>query len=191
MNIQKINSFQSFGKTAMLKCSIKNSETENKQSATMYKMDPLNYEDAKDVLYSRHTTPIKKDFLIAQTTREPHNEFFLLKDNETGEVISCAQTSHHYRTDPAKHPGLSTLIEEFSENPKYINAAEPLLAGITKRAQNRFDETVYTAFNLETLPSLKQAKFSKTKLGEFYIPQRRFDTLINQAEKRSQIEYLI
>ena len=86
---------------------------------------------------------------------------------------------------------LSTLIEEMNVNPNYVNGAEPLLAYIVKAAGERFDSTVYAAFNQDKIPSLKRAKFTQTKLGEFFIPEKRYSTLIEQAEKRSNIEYFI
>ena len=120
-------------------------------------------------------------------------------NDKTKEVISCAQTSHHYRpiqisngfeSITFENPGSNTLIEEMNVNQNYVNAAEPLLAYIVKSAGERFDSTVYTSFNQDFVPALKRAKFSQTKLGEFYIPEKRYATLINQAEEHSQIEYL-
>lgn len=191
MKITKINSQQSFGKTALLYCQIKQESNKEKVSATLYKMDPNNKKDIDDVKYSKQTRCIYSDFLNEAGQRYPHREFYLLQNDKTGEVISCAQTSHHYRPANAKNEGFSTLIEEMNENRKYINGAEPMLAYIAKHAEERYDSTVYTAFRLEEVPSLKRAKFTETKLGEFYLPQKRYNVLIDQAEKRSQIEFLV
>lgn len=200
MNISKLNNCYSFGKKALLTCEIKQGPTKNKVQATLYKMDPHNLSDIDDVRYSKQTMCIQSDFSKAIEQRIPNKDFYILRNDKTKEVISCAQTSHHYRTDQIsrgfntitfENPGLSTLIEEMNVNPNYVNGAEPLLAYIVKAAGERFDSTVYTAFDQDVVPSLKRAKFSQTKLGEFFIPEKRYSILMDQAEKHSQIEYLV
>lgn len=191
MNISKLNNCYSFGKKALLTCEIKQEPNKNKVQATLYKMDPHNLSDIDDVRYSKNTRCIHHDFFKAVEERHPNREFYLLQNDKTKEVICCAQTSHHYRPSSAQNPGLCTLIDEIGVNYNYVNGTEPMLAYIVKRAGERFDSTVYTAFTQEELPSLKRAKFSKTNLGEFYIPEKRYNTLIDQAEGRSQIEYLV
>ena len=191
MKIAKINSNQNFGKTALLSCQIKQEENKEKVNATLYKMDPHNPKDINDVKYSKQTRCIYRDFVAALEQRQQNREFYLLQNDKTGEVISCAQTSHHYRPANAQNEGFSTLIEEMNENKKYINASEPLLAYIAKHAAERYDSTVYTAFTTDEIPSLKRAKFTQTKLGEFFIPEKRYYVLIDQAEKHSQIEFLV
>lgn len=200
MNISRLNNCYSFGKKALLTCEIKQEPNKNKVQATLYKMDPHNLSDIEDVRYSKQTRCIHFDFQRASEQRIPNKDFYILRNDKTKEVISCAQTSHHYRPDQIsrglntitfENPGLSTLIEEMNVNPNYVNGAEPLLAYIVKAAGERFDSTVYAAFNQDKIPSLKRAKFTQTKLGEFFIPEKRYSTLIEQAEKRSNIEYFI
>ena len=200
MNISKLNNCYSFGKKALLTCEIKQEPNKNKVQATLYKMDPHNLSDIDDVRYSKQTMCIQSDFSKAAEQRIPSKDFYILRNDRTKEVISCAQTSHHYRADQIsrgfntitfENPGLSTLIEEMNVNPNYVNGAEPLLAYIVKAAGERFDSTVYTAFDQDVVPSLKRAKFTQTKLGEFFIPEKRYSILMDQAERRSQIEYLV
>lgn len=199
MNISKLNNCNSFGKKALLTCEIKQELNKNKVQATLYKMDPHNLSDIDDVMYSKQTRCILPDFITSIEKLYPNKDFYLLQNDKTKEVISCAQTSHHYRpiqisngfeSTTFENPGSNTLIEEMNVNQNYVNAAEPLLAYIVKSAGERFDSTVYTSFNQDFVPALKRAKFSQTKLGEFYIPEKRYATLINQAEEHSQIEYL-
>ncbi len=199
MNISKLNNCNSFGKKALLTCEIKQELNKNKVQATLYKMDPHNLSDIDDVMYSKQTRCILPDFITSIEKLYPNKDFYLLQNDKTKEVISCAQTSHHYRpiqisngfeSITFENPGSNTLIEEMNVNQNYVNAAEPLLAYIVKSAGERFDSTVYTSFNQDFVPALKRAKFSQTKLGEFYIPEKRYATLINQAEEHSQIEYL-
>ena len=200
MNISKLNNCYSFGKKALLTCEIKQEPNKNKVQATLYKMDPHNLSDIDDVRYSKQTMCIQSDFSKAIEQRIPNKDFYILRNDKTKEVISCAQTSHHYRPDQIsrgfntitfENPGLSTLIEEMNVNSNYVNGAEPLLAYIVKAAGERFDSTVYTAFDQDVVPSLKRAKFTQTKLGEFFIPEKRYSILMDQAERRSQIEYLV
>ena len=191
MKISRAGNSASFGKTAVLSCMLKQQPGKDKVSATLYKMDPHKLSDIDDVRYSKNTRCIRNDFFKAVEERHPNREFYLLQNDKTKEVICCAQTSHHFRSLDAQNPGLSTLIDEIGVNYNYVNGAEPMLAYIVKRAGERFDSTVYTAFTQDELPSLKRAKFSKTNLGEFYIPEKRYNTLIDQAERRSQIEYLV
>ena len=199
MNISKLNNCNSFGKKALLTREIKQEPKKNKIQATLYKMDPHNISDIDDVMYSKQTRCILPDFITSIEKLYPNKDFYLLQNDKTKEVISCAQTSHHYRpiqisngfeSITFENPGSNTLIEEMNVNQNYVNAAEPLLAYIVKSAGERFDSTVYTSFNQDFVPALKRAKFSQTKLGEFYIPEKRYATLINQAEEHSQIEYL-
>ena len=200
MNISKLNNCNSFGKKALLTCEIKQELNKNKVQAKLYKMDPHNLSDIDDVMYSKQTRCILPDFITSIEKLYPNKDFYLLQNDKTKEVISCAQTSHHYRPIQSsngfesitfENPGSNTLIEEMNVNQNYVNAAEPLLAYIVKSAGERFDSTVYTSFNQDFVPALKRAKFSQTKLGEFYIPGKRYATLINQAEEHSNIEYLV
>ncbi len=200
MNISKLNNYCSFGKEPLLTCEIKQEPNKNKVQATLYKMEPHNLSDIEDIMYSKQTRCIQSDFLKSVQQRNPNKDFYILRNDRTKEVISCAQTSHHYRADQIsrgfntitfENPGLSTLIEEMNVNPNYVNGAEPLLAYIVKAARERFDSTVYTAFDQDVVPSLKRAKFTQTKLGEFFIPEKRYSILMDQAERRSQIEYLV
>ncbi len=189
MQINKIYGTQTFGKTPVLTCRIKDWETKQPHNATLYKMDPNNFQDLNEILYSKNTNSIKRNFMKAHAKNINYKDFYVMQNDRTMEVISCAQTEHRYGNFNKKNSGLYTLIEEMEENPNYINGMEPLTAGIIKNASARFDESIYTSFRAEEAPYLKRAKFSKTKEGAYYVPQKRFNAILMQAENRSQIDY--
>ncbi len=180
----------SFGRTPIMKCTIKKTENRGKVEATLYKMDAKDKNDLQDVEYSKVGRCMYDDMAKEFDSPSYSREFYMLQNDKTKEVISCAQTSHRFRTSD-KNPGLSTLIEEIGVSKNYVNGAEPLLAYIAYNAFNRFDDTVYTAFRPEEIPvDMKRAKFSQTKLGEWYIPQKRYHVLIDSAQRHSQMEFL-
>lgn len=191
MNELKINFRPNFGKQALMECNIKEKTNQNKHEAVLYKLNPEDSEDRKDVFYSRQTGCIAEDFNRELSNFYPQKEFYIIQNNDNGEVVSFVEISHHYRPNNLSHTGQYTLIEAAKENEKYVNGIEPLFAFIAKHAATRYDEAIFTAFDEETLPSLKSNKFSKTQTGDFYIPEKKFVPLIEQAEKRYQIEYLV
>ena len=88
----------SFGKSAVMTCTVKSADKKTKVDATLYQMNPLEREDYKDVMYSKHTLCIKPDFQRDTGHRQGMYDYYLLQNNKTKEVIACAQTSRHYRT---------------------------------------------------------------------------------------------
>ncbi len=191
MNKLISNYTQSFGKQALMTCDIKELNTNDKKSATLYKLNPENPSDIKDVFYSKHTGCIARDFEKAYYASYPQKEFYMLQNNSTGEVVSCAQTSHHYRPSALSQSGQYTLIEEAKENNKYKNAIEPLLAYITKSASDKFDESVFTAFDENTIKGLSDSSFSKADTGEYFISRKNFVPFIKNTEKACNIEYIV
>lgn len=187
MNIQSI----SFGKTPVMTCTVKNKEEKGKQSATLYKMDTQNYNDYKEIMYSKNARCLHRGFEEDRDSFYPIHEYYLLKNDKTDEVISCAQTSRHYRTGEAKYSGFSTLINEMGENKKYANGAEPIVSYLVKNAGERQDESVSTAFDQDEIQtSLKRSKFTQLKTGEWVLPQKRYQALIEQAEKREDVNFI-
>ncbi len=181
----------SFGKTPVMTCTVKTTGKNDKVDATLYRMNAHDSEDQRDVRFSKHTTCIKKDFDKEAGRFRPVYDFFLLTNNKTKEVIACAQTSRHFRTGDAKYNGCSTLIDEMSENRNYVNGAEPLLAYIVHQAEERYDHCVTTAFDRDEIPVLKNCKFTQLKTGDWCIPEKRYPLLLDQAEKRENISFIV
>ena len=191
MNITKINNNISFGKEALMTCQIKDKKNQERHNAVLYKLDPENLSDVQDVYFSKQTNCIYNDFMLAGTTKYQDKEFFIIQNDKTKEVISCAETSHRFSPFDNDKLNQYTLIEEAKGNKKYIGGIEAMFAYITQQALDRYDNSVVTAFDEETVPELETSKFSKTKTGEYYIPLQEFGTVIDQAEKQYHIEYLI
>ena len=181
----------SFGKTPVMTCTVKSSDKKTKVDATLYKINPYNREDYKDVMYSKHTLCMKPDFSKDAGMLYPRFEYYLLQNNKTKEVIACAQTSKHYRTGNRAYTGSSTLIDEMHQNQNYINGGEPLLAFLVHQAENRYDKSVTTAFDKDEVPCLRNCKFTQLKTGDWCIPEKRYQQLIDQAEKRENISFII
>ncbi len=201
MKILSVKTSPAFGKTAVLECKVKDVKTNTANDATLFKLDFLNPLDVADVNYSKNTTCIREDFLKANLYRESSKDFFVLKDDKSGEVISCASACRRYGNyDKPKITGKYTLIDEMSENPKYINGGEPLLAYIVKDSGERYSKAVYTAYNLVNSdewsdytenqnPSLKLARFTDDKTKGSYLPENRYMSFLDIAEKRNQINW--
>lgn len=189
MNIFKSNFSQAFGKQALMTCEIKQN-SDKKLNATLYKMNPNKESDMRDVFLSKQTNCISRDFQKASFDSYPKKEFLMLSNDKTGEVIACSETSRHFRPfEP--NSGEYTLIEEAKENKKYKNAVEPLLAFITKQAQKNGDSSIYTAFDEETLPSLKSGNFTKAQTGEYFVPNSEFQSIVKPAEQKYNIQYIV
>lgn len=186
MRTQSIN----FGKKAVMTCTVKSADKKTKVDATLYKMNPSEKEDYKDVMYSKHTTCIKPDFVRDIGNNQGRYEYYLLQNDKTKEVIACAQTSRHYRTGKSAYNGASTLIDEMNQNRNYINGAEPVLAYLAHKAASQFDTCVTTAFDKDEVPCLKNSKFTQLKTGDWCIPEKRYHLLIDQAEKRENVSFL-
>ena len=62
-------------------------------------------------------------------------------------------------------------------------------AGITSESSKTSDERVLFAIRKEDVPSLNSIKLSETDFGELYIPRKRYNSIMQKAQERSQIEY--
>ncbi len=196
MKINQINAAQTFGKTPLLTCKIKDSETKKYNNATLYKMDPKNLSDIDEIIYSKNTNCIKNDFYNASSKRHQIKDFYVIKNDKTGEIMSCAQTEHRYRKNmyrkkESQTPGLYTLVEAMSENGKYINSSKPLLAYIVKKAQEQHDLNVYLPFHKDEISSQNIESISKDKFGSYFINNKDYYEVITEAEEDSEIEYLV
>lgn len=186
MRVQNI----SFGKTPILTCQFKQKDTNKKVDATLYKMDPHNPSDIKDVEYSKKARCMIFDMKKDQGRFYPAREYYIIQENKTGEVISCAQTSHHYRLNNAYCPGTSTTIEELADNEKYVNSTEPMLAFLAQNAFERYDKSVVVGTYTDDESQFKRARFSKSKNGDWILPEKRFTNLVDTAVKRNNIEFI-
>ncbi|MBQ8887522.1 MAG: hypothetical protein IJY61_07480 [Candidatus Gastranaerophilales bacterium] len=195
MKITKINTQLKFGKTAVATCNVKEKSTQKVLPATIYKMNPLEESDVREIRYSKNTHCLRYGIDI-ERENAPYNkgrEFYLLKVDKTGEVVSCAQTLHRFRTDNIPHPGLSTMLEEASENAKFENGAQPLVAYIAQRASDRYDKSVISVTGTEEPATIqKKLKFKETETeGVYALSKRRFINFINRAKQENQLEVMI
>lgn len=189
MLINKIQTSPAFGKTKVMQCNIKNSKTNLKNSATLYKLDCLNKDDLKDLMYSKNSSEILTSFLLDRKSGKSTSDYYILCNDKTGEIVSCAQTEHRFKTTPENF-GTYTLIRALGENKNYINPVEPLIAYIVKTACDRFDNSVYSVYGFDEMPVLKRIKFSESKLGEPFLPSKRFNSVINKAQEHSSINFV-
>lgn len=190
MNISSNYNNLSFGKTPVMTCRVNLNDKKEKVSATVYQMDTGNFEDLREIRSSKTGRKIFNDFQRDAMQCYPHHEYFLLKNDDTDEVICAAETSHHLRNTDDKTNGLATVIDEFALNNKYNNPAEPMLANIVKTAWERYDNSVVSSIAKDDLPDLKRASFSETKKGDWMIPEKRFSSMLNKAEERCQTVFL-
>ena len=180
-----------FGKQAILTCNMIKKATQQRQEATLYKYDAREYEDAVEI-DSMEQIPlyVRRDF-INENCYGGGSSIYVLQDNDTEDVISYAQTTRHIGLDRNKNQIHKTHIDEIEASYSYVNAAEPLVAGITCDSSKTIDERVVFALRKEDVPSLKSIKLSETELGELYIPKKRYNSIMHKAQERSQIEYLV
>lgn len=184
MRVQNITSNITFGKTPVMICEMKKTAGNNKINATLYKMDLRDSEDIKEIEYSKTARILYPMLLEDRFYSHPAREYYLLKDDETDEVISCAATSTHLRMNDGKKSGFSLVIDEFAKSSKYLNSSEPMFAFLADKAIKHYNQNIIIGTSECDDETLKKFRFTKTKNGEWYMPERRFSNLINSAEKR-------
>lgn len=189
MNITPINNSCNFGKRAIFNCTIKRKGSNEKEAATLYKMDKGGFEDRKEIENSSLPLWLRLNFTDSRKANGAN--FYCLQTNDTKEIISAAQTSRHLNRSEGKYEGVNTIIDEYGENPDFVDPSTPILAHIAKTAQDKGDKFVLTAFRTEEAPSFKNASFSKSKHENWILPEKRYVNLIDRAEKRAGIEYLV
>lgn len=181
MNIS--NSFNTnFGKSVVLDCQIKNRLTKEKEDATLYKYDTSDYSELRE---------LKNCDIPFNIDASGYSDVYVLQSDDSDEIISCAQTSNHLKSDSSNLYGFSTLIEEMDSNKKYANPVEPLLAGIIKEAQNKFHSSITFAMDPKDVHSLPKMRLSSDKLGESFITEKRFNTIIDNANEHSNINFYV
>ncbi len=191
MNIRRTNQVQNFGKKAVMTCEIGRQYSHDKKPSTLYAMSPRNINDEQEIKYSRHARNIYGDFIKDKLQNQSANEYYLLKDDETNEVIAAVMTSHHYRPDNVVSPGKTTLICELEDNIKYMNPAEPVMAYVINRANKRFDSSVSVGFYTEQPSMLEKLTFSKTENGDWIMPETRFVNFVDNAQKKYSINFIV
>ena len=179
------------GGRAMMQCCIKDEKSKQKNNATLYKIDQDNLAEFEEITNYNNTRKIIDAYKNTIFKGITPKEVYVLVDDKTGEIISTATTTHHYRSLDEKNPGLCTLIENFCSNDEYSNAGEAMLAFIVRRAQERNDNSVYSINTPFDIPeSIKRAKFIEAAIeGMSYMPSKSFFSFIDKAEKRSKINY--
>ena len=189
MQINNIKVSQSFGKTPVMKCSVKSAETGKKEYATLYQMDPRNGGDYNEVKSSKNTRDIFFDFEQDYFNRSSLKQYYLLKNDKTQEVIGCAETTK--RMTGGVSGGRYLQIEEISENQKYKNGIEPIFAYLVHFAKDVGQDAVVSISGENVIPNMHKAKQVQIKTGEIITPYANFDEILNHAEKRYNIEYTV
>ena len=188
MNIGKIQNL-SFGKKPLLNCSIKNKDTKKKIEATLYSMDYRNPNDRFEMENADNAEFVKHNFLAIPNVPEG-SKFYLLKNNETGETVSCAQTTKHFSNpEDNDFSGSYVLIESAQEKPKYQDSISPVLGQIVKDAYYSFDNKIVSALRDEDL-NLVRYKFTLKPDMSMVLPDKRFVDLLDKIEKINEIEYM-
>ena len=185
MKINSINNVN-FGKKAIFNCTVKRADTKEKENATLYLYNQNNLSDMAEVRKFNNHTYVERCFL---DPRNDYSKYYFLVNDDTKEVISSAKTTEFFAKD-GKYEGRYTSIDEIAANPKYMDSMMPTLAQVAKEAINRFSNNVITAFRADEAPSLKSSKFTLNKDEVWFLPDRRYNILIETAEKRNQIEYI-
>lgn len=190
MKISAINNRVNFGKIQVMKCSVNQKGSNSKKSATLYEMEPDNPKDVQEVRYSKNARCIYYDFMIDAGKKDRGRRYYMLKDDKTQEVIACAQTSRHIRPENSTYSGQNTLIEEMSENPKYVDGAKPLIAYIAHRADSEFDNFVSTAFDTDIIPYLKDFNFIQIPTGDWIIPKGQYGILEKHVKNNAEASFM-
>ena len=189
MRVQTFNNNLHFGKIPVLKCKVEenNGKLEN---ATLYKMEPNNPEDAKEIKFSKNARCIYYDFMRDAGKHISDRSYYLLKNDKSKEVIACAQTAKHCRPNNAEFSGNTVFIEEMAENPKYVKGGQPILAHIALSALDSQDNTISTSSYANAIDSLNESEFVQTKTGDWVLPQDSFKTFVKQAMFDTNMKYV-
>ena len=189
MTINSINTSVSFGKQPVMKCTIKEAETKKIMPATLYQLEVGKKSDIFDVEHSKNTMDIYNGFMKDSRLGSNYRQYYILQNDKTQEVIGCAQTSSHFSMKDDISGGHQLLVEELSENKKYLNGKEPILTYLINVARKAMKDSVVTCFDTNVVPNMKQVKPKQISTGEFVIPASRFDNALTHGEKRYNIDY--
>ena len=186
MNITPINNIN-FGKKPVLDCVLKDKQ-DKKCYATLYKMDRRNPKDRDEICDYKELENMQDTFLGLSNNADGMN-FYVLKDNETDDVIAAAQTSRHFAPCYSKYCGNYTSINEITKSGKYYNSVAPLLGQIAKDAYTSYDQNILTGINVRDTDYLKKFKFNKTEGDSWVLPRRRFGEVIDLTTNRNQTHF--
>lgn len=190
MSIQKI----SFGKIPVGCCNIVKSEDKKKTNAIIWELNPKDADDLKDVELSKTACKsiypdMYREFIKGSCI--PDYKFYTVSNENTGEVIACAQTSVHISSD-RKNSFKYLLIDELAENKKYINGAEVLLAYLANDAQNdkssNCSDKIRTCFTDKMQGALNRMKFIKRQSGIWELPKKTMKSTVDSAIEKYQLE---
>lgn len=188
MNISPI-SMTSFGKKPIFTCVVKTIPEKKKKFATLYEMDSKNPDDRDEFINDSELWHMRNAFLTLK--RDVNSKFYVLRDEETNETVSSAQTSRHYNQDMnSPYEGHYTLIEELNGNRRYSNSTEPIIGQIAKDAYDGYDENILTAFDTSNKRYLERYKFVSSENGAWLLPKKRFIEVRDKTEERGQKVYL-
>ena len=190
MKINNINSNLNFGKQALMTCFVRNMDTNEKCPTTLYKMNQLNSDDYHAVMYSKNTTAIKRAFELDFIKRRETSDFYVLENDKTQEIMGCAEKQNHYKPDDDVDSGMRTVINELSGNFNYLNPQEPIFIYLVKNAQDSFRNAITMATGDDILYNLRGSKFTRNRGNDLVLRGRAFDSYLQQAEPRYNVEYI-
>ena len=186
----KINSLNNvnFTKRLYATCSVKNKENE-KHSAKIYEYDPNNKKDLDEILNSDSIPLIKPLFYKEGFKAVPNSRFYAVFDSESNEITACTMISKHLPAwDEDSIP--YTSIDEIEENENYVDALTPLIAFLANLERLSGADKIITSYRTDEGTGLKKYSFSKTKNNIWMLPAKRFESAIQRAEKRNNLEIM-
>ena len=99
------------------------------------------------------------------------NEYFVLTDDKTGKVISCAETSNHLRVSSSDISGKYLLVNEFNQNGNYIRPDIPMFAFLAKKAIVKGNSNIAIGTSDIDEKPLKNQDFHKLQTGNGICPK--------------------
>ena len=178
-----------FGKSLIARCKIMD-KNNNSHPASLYEYSQNDYFDRLEVSESYSSGDIGTDFYRAFFMND-YSKFFVLKNDKENKIASASEIiTHKYYQDPVA--GSSFIeIETLDNNSSYKNAVVPMLAHITKLAQNGDMDSVI-AFECNVPSSdLAGLGFNNKKRDIWVMPKNQFDKNIKKAQKKTGISYTI
>ncbi len=168
MKIYAVKNNLSFGKTKMTNCWIHDKSDDDIVKASIYKMNPSDKIDLRDVYYSSCAFPLYNDMIKQAKMPVKYRDFYIIKNDSNDEILSCAQVVHKF--DDSKPQKLTySCVEELNHNPKYIDALYPLLRYIEFQAKHRKENQVVVAVNLnDETNDIKKLDYKQKTNGDWY-----------------------
>ena len=187
MNIAPVNNIN-FGKKPVLECFVKTKDNK-KFDATLYKLDYKDPKDREEVRNNNFLADFRAHFLPFRKDVSGLN-FYVLENNETNEIVSCAETSRRIKRYPLVEDGTYTNIESVRENKNYIDPFFSILGQIIKEGIEHYDRGIKISDFYCDRKDMKKYKFSKKEDEfEWNLPERRFQETLSKVELRNQISF--